>query len=227
MSLDAFGDLLQAGSPLAILAAAAFGLLTSLGPCTFLRGATLFALVGQRPERRQGLLVAIAFVAGLTVIYSLLGLVAGLLTDFADVSAIVFPIAGVALVALGFNSADLIRVRLPKGPDSLYRLRTKLAGGAGYANSFALGGSFGFMVCPCCLPALLLIFSFTFAQGAYVPGFVLIAAFTIAHSVPLLLMGYFAQATKRFAAYRRYESYINLGLSVILVVTGVIVLWIS
>ena len=227
MTYGEFSDLLEVGSPLAVAAAAFFGLITSLGPCTFLRGATLFALVGDRPSRREGLLIAASFVGGLGVIYALLGLVTGLLSEFIPVSNIIYPVAGGLLVVLGVNSTGVIHFRLPRGPDRIYALRSRLAGQIGNAKSFVLGGTFGFMVCPCCLPALVLIFSFTFANGAYLPGLLLVAVFTFFHSIPLLLMGYFAHATQKFAAARRFEPYLNVVFSVLFLSTGIVLLWMA
>jgi hypothetical protein len=82
-------------SPLVALGVAAgMGPLTSIGPCTFLRAATLFGLVGERPTRRQGLWAASSFVLGLIVAYVILGMLITFVTGFTDASRVVYPLAG-------------------------------------------------------------------------------------------------------------------------------------
>jgi cytochrome c biogenesis protein CcdA len=215
-------------SPILALAGAFFfGLLTSLGPCTFLRAATLFGLVGERPARKEGLAIAFSFVFGLGLFYSFFGIFASLLAKIVDISELIYPFAGSLLIILGLNIAGLLKVPLTKGPKILYKTRAKLSQKFTLLNSFLLGSSFAFMICPCCFPALLTIFSFTFALGKFLYGIILVAIFTFAHSIPLLLMGYFGHLAKKLAQVRKIETHFNLFLGIIIFVTGMVILWIS
>lgn len=217
-----------ATSPLlAIAAAAGLGLLTSVGPCTFLRAATLFGLVGERPEKRQGLFIAMAFVAGLIVSYVLLGLLVTFASGLGDLTRVIYPVTGVLLVLLGLKMAKLLELPSWRGPAFLYRLRGRLTDRITVLNSFLLGATFALMVCPCCLPALLAIYAFAFANGQFAYGVILIVAFTVAHSIPLLFVGYLGRVAKQIAQARRYEATLNFLLGVLVFVTGVIVLWMT
>ncbi len=212
---------------LAIAIAATVGLLTSIGPCTFLRAATLFGLVGERPQGRQGLGVAAWFVEGLIVAYVALGMLLTFVSGFKSAARVVYPVAGVLLVLLGLNMARVLKLPSWRGPQWVYALRSRLTEQrVSGLNAFVLGGTFAFMVCPCCLPVLLTVYAFTFASGQFVYGIALVTAFTVAHSLPLLLVGYFGHLAKRLAKARRFEESLNFLLGVIVFVTGVVVLWI-
>ncbi len=227
MNFQTFSNYLEYSPLLALAGAFFFGVLTSLGPCTFLRAATLFGLVGERKEKTRGLLVAVFFVFGLWFAYSLMGIFASLLSKFADTSKAVYVFAGALLVVLGLNTSGLFKLPFPKGPNFLYKLRERFSQATGFLSVFTLGASFAFMICPCCLPALLTIFAFTFALGKFFYGIVLIFTFTIAHSIPLLLMSYFGHLAQKLAQARKVDVYLNLAIGVIIFVTGLIILWIS
>lgn len=204
------------------------GLATSLGPCTLARTMMLAGQVGvdARVSRTRGLGLAAFFLLGMAVVYTALGLVGGALSLWVGLSQSLYLPLGAAIVVFGLHYAGVIRIPLPH-PHGLGRVSARLAVRGSGLSTAALGGLSAFLACPCCLPALLAIFAFTFAQGDLATGSLGTFAFTAGHGLPLLAVGVFVGALARIKAVQRYYPYVEVASGTFLVLGGLLLIWLA
>lgn len=203
------------------------GFLSFASPCilplvpsylTYLAGA---AVEGQ--ARRWRLFVnAVAFVAGFTVVFVLLGALAGLV-GYALQPYVPFlrQVGGVILVVLGLHTAGVIRI-----PALLREWRPGLHKRLefGKATSFVVGTVFAFGWTPCVGPVLggillLASTSDTAAQGAW-----LLTAYSLGLGVPFVIAGLLADALAgTLQKANRHLRLVEIVTGVLLVATGVLV----
>ncbi len=210
----------------AVLVAFLAGLATSLGPCTFARAVTFIGYVGSEQEmtKTKGFALSFLLLIGLTVSYSSLGLVSFLANNVINIGIGLYYAVGILMVLMGLHFAEIIRVRIPT-PNKLRELKDYYSKYRGPAGSLMLGGVFGFMLCPCCLPGLLAIFALTFAKGQLAYGALLVFSYTLGHGIPLLAVGIFTGAIKVMTAIQRWRDHVNLATGTLMVIAGLLFLW--
>jgi cytochrome c-type biogenesis protein len=211
----------------AISVAFVAGLVTSLGPCTFARSITFLGYLGSEElvSKVRGFCLAFILLLGLTVSYSSLGLVGFIANNIIDIGTGLYYLVGIVMVLMGLHFAEIIRLRIPV-PSRLYSLKQYYSSHRGPIGSFMLGIIFGLMLCPCCLPGLLAIFAYTFAEGKLLYGITLVFAYTLGHGIPLLLVGLFASTIQMMKALQRWRAHINLATGTLMILAGLLFLWI-
>lgn len=173
------------------------------------------AAIGIGPAR-AALLVWAGVVVGMVAIGAVLAALAAPLGDF---SAIVLPIADVALIVLG--ALLLLGVnpfaRLPQPSPSA------LAGHGASLGAFVYGLLFAPIAVPCSGPFLVGIFAFSLTIGDALGRLLFFAVFGIGFGVPLFVLGSLGQVRGRQIArwLVRYERPIQLVVGLALVVVGV------
>ncbi|MDP1808420.1 MAG: cytochrome c biogenesis protein CcdA [Actinomycetota bacterium] len=211
----------------AILIVGAAGLATSLGPCTFARAVTFMGYVGadKGMSRAKGFYLAFLLLVGLTVSYSSLGLIGFAANNLFKIGTGLYYATGAVMLMMGLHFAGLVRIRIP-APTKLRELKAHYSTYQGPAGSLMLGGVFGFMICPCCLPGLLAIFALTFAKGQVAYGVLLVFAYTLGHGIPLLAVGIFSGALNVMSSIQRWREHLNLATGTIMIIGGLLFLWI-
>src|SRR6185436_7144944 len=140
--------------PLVFLA----GVLTSLTPCVYPMIPITAAIVGGTsvgeiaPPRSRVALLTLAYVVGLALAYSILGLIAGLTgTIFGTISTnpwLYFAMANLLLLA-ALAMLDVLPVRVP----AAILARASTAGGGGrVGGAFVMGTMSGLVAAPCLAP---------------------------------------------------------------------------
>lgn len=215
------------------------GLLSFLSPCVlplvpvyigYLSGT---AVAGQGASRLQTFSHAGAFVAGFSIVFVGLGLLAGLagqvvagegggpgfLGQVANALNIAIPwlvrVGGALLVVLGLHLTGLVRIPL------LYReLRfdSPTSRRRGLAASGLVGMTFAAGWTPCVGPYLAMILGLAANAGTMAQGAFLLAVYSLGMGLPFLLAGLALQAVS--AQLRRLNRY----LSVVSVVGGVLLI---
>lgn len=174
---------------LAFLIVFAGGVLTSLTPCVYPLIPITVSILGvdESAGFLKSLLLAIVYVLGIVITYSILGVaVASTGAVFGQIMANPWVIGSISLilVTLGMSMLGVFEFRLP------YALQNRLntVGGAGYAGAFAMGTVAGVIAAPCTGPALAVVLTYIATTGSLVLGFWLM--FTYALGMGMLFIGY-------------------------------------
>ena len=182
------------GPPLfAVGAAFTGGLLASLAPCVYPLIPIVSAYVGSKStgesSRWSAFLRSLGSVLGMSVVYSLLGMVAALTGRFfgrlsTSPWAMIFVANVLILVAL--NILDVIQVPLY----SSGRPWEPAVGGV--VGAFLIGAASGLVASPCTSPVLFGLLAYVATTQSVLFGAVLVFAFSIGRSALLLAIGTFS-----------------------------------
>jgi thioredoxin:protein disulfide reductase len=199
---SAQGDLQTALSEgnwlLALALVAGAGFLTALSPCVYPLIPVTLSILGTRKAQSplQGFLLASAYVLGMVVLYTVLGVSFAALGVVAG-SALQSPwvTIGVALfcIIMAASMFGAFEFALPAG------LQNKLSqiGGGGYGGAFAMGLVAGIIAAPCTGPVLSFILTLIARDGNIPKGAVLMIVYALGMGVPFLVLGTFSQALAR------------------------------
>ena len=196
--LRQFGSSLPNAGGAAFLVAVVAGVLASaVCPCTVPVGIGVATAAGgtESQERRSGLLIALAFFAGIVLNLTLLGALAGSLGAFLTESFGRYWALGMAVVSFLAAIVAFWGPRLKVQRLSDLR-RPGISGALAYGFIFSLGTS---------AAPLLFLLTVAAAQGHAKYGLLLALAFGIGRGLPFLLVGVFAGLLMRFASLARWR----------------------
>ncbi len=208
------------------------GLLSFLSPCIlplvppflcYMAGVSVTDLSGDRPDLRPRILVsALAFVAGFSVVFVVLGSTASVAGRFiAQHLATLSTVAGALIVIMGLHFLGVIRIPL------LYRSATLQVENrpAGLAGAFVMGLAFAFGWTPCAGPILAAVLMMAGSEDTAGRGALLLLAYSAGTGVPFLIAAAF---TGRFMAMlgraRRHLGVVEKTMGAFLVATGLVFL---
>jgi len=209
-----FSDITRqlSASPLAALPVLFLaGVLTSLTPCIYPMIPITAAIVGGQSVddvtptgivRRSGprwrpVLLSLTYAVGLAVVYSALGLFAGMTgTMFGEVSTnpwLYFAMANL-LVFSALAMLDVLPVRLPSG----LLQRAAAAGTAGrFSGALVMGAMSGLVAAPCSAPVMAAVLTWVTTTHSAGLGFLYLFAFSLGMCTLLIGVGVFAGAAAR------------------------------
>jgi cytochrome c-type biogenesis protein len=173
------------------------GLATSLTPCVYpmipITAGILGGAGAAGRSRKRSLILTLSYVLGLALVYSLLGLLAGLSGSlFGTISSSPWAllIMGNLLLVFGLALLDVFTVGVPE----------KLAAWAGRFGSdsvggvFALGATSGLVAAPCGAPAFAAVLTFVSTTGSAWLGFLYLFVFSLGLTALLVAVGLFSGA---------------------------------
>jgi thiol:disulfide interchange protein DsbD len=185
------------GRPIVAIAVLfAGGVLTSLTPCIYPMIPITAAIVGGSQagvdpsvKRMRPILLALVYALGLSVVYALLGLFAGMTgTIFGTVSSnpwAYFAMANLLLIA-ALSMLDVFPIRVP----SWVLNRASAAGTGGtYSGALVMGGMSGFVAAPCSAPVMAAVLTWVTTTKSAVLGFVYLFAFSLGMCTLLVAIG--------------------------------------
>ena len=176
--------------------------------------------LGERQARRVTLRASILFVAGFTVIFTILGVGASLLGSLMlrNLPTIV-RWSGLLVIALGLATMGVLRVpmlmrerrldlaRVPRGP----------------AWAFPMGMAFAAGWTPCIGPILATILTAAAATQTAAWGAILLALYSLGLGIPFILLGQgFGRATRSVDWLRRHGRGVELAGGTLLVFVGLL-----
>src|SRR5258708_22981797 len=170
---------LLSGNPLLALPALFLGgVLTSLTPCVYPMIPITAAIVGGQtagegtPSRLRPVLLTLTYVVGLALVYSSLGVFAGITgTIFGSVSTnpwLYFVMANVLIVA-ALSMLDVLPVRLPQG---LLMRASSLGTPGRFSGAFGMGAMSGLVAAPCSAPVMAAVLTWATPTKSAAAGFV-------------------------------------------------------
>lgn len=210
------------------LVAVGAGIISFTSPCciplvpgylSFISGLPVSAL-GEAEARSVAVRSALLFVAGFTVVFTLLGASVGLVgAALIRNLPLILRVAGVAIIVLGLAMAGLLR--LP----GLGRERRLDLGrlAAGPRGAFPLGMAFGAGWVPCIGPVLATLLTLAAASQTVWWGAVLLALYSLGLGVPFVVLAVgFQHARGSLAWLRRHGRHLERLGGLLLVVVGVL-----
>lgn len=168
------------------------GLATSLTPCVYpmipITAGILGGAGAERRSRGRTLWLTLAYVLGVALVYSLLGLVAGLSgTLFGTVSSSPWAlfIMGNLLLVFGLALLDVFTVEVP----ARVAAWAGRISGTSVGGVFALGATSGLVAAPCGAPAFAAVLTFVSTTGSAALGFLYLFVFSLGLTALLAVVG--------------------------------------
>jgi thiol:disulfide interchange protein DsbD len=181
------------------------GVLTSLTPCVYPMIPITAAIVGgtsvaegtAKPPRWRPALLTLMYVLGLALVYSALGLFAGMTgTLFGSVSTnpwLYFAMANLLLLA-ALAMFDVLPVRVP----TRILERASSAGTAGRASgAFTMGAMSGLVAAPCSAPVMAAVLTWVSSTKSAALGFLYLFVFSLGMCTLLVVVGLSSGAIAR------------------------------
>jgi cytochrome c-type biogenesis protein len=197
------------------------GVLTSLTPCIYPMIPVTAAIVGgqttgQGVPRRRVVGLTAAYVFGLSLVYALLGLAAGLSgTLFGAVSSnpwMSFVVANV-LVASALMMLDVLPVPIPRW---LITRAAALQGRGRYAGTFGMGATSGLVAAPCGAPVMGAVLGWVATTHSATLGFLYLFAFSLGMCTLLVAVGLTAGALVRLPRAGVWMLWVKRGFALIM-----------
>lgn len=209
-----------------IIVAFVAGIVSFLSPCVlplipgylaYLAGAA----VNETNKRREIFLNSVAFVAGFSSIFALLGVLLNTLLSRAayDVQIWLGRAGGMVIIVFGLYLLGLIKIGFL---DREHKLKVRAVSSSRLLTSFVFGAAFAVGWTPCVGAVLGGILGLAATQ----PGiaFALLLSYAIGFGLPFLLVGLFtAQAAVLIARYGRAAVWINRLFGLLLIVLGILI----
>lgn len=197
------------------------GVLTSLTPCIYPMIPITAAIVGGQTlggaaPRKRVVGLTLAYVLGLSLVYALLGLVAGLSGSvFGAVSSnpwMSFVMAN-ALVVTALMMIDVVPVPVPR---RLLARAASLEGGGRYGGTLAMGAASGLVAAPCGAPVMGAVLGWVAATQSAVLGFAYLFAFSLGMSALLVAVGLSAGAVVRLPRAGAWMLWVKRGFALVM-----------
>ncbi len=195
------------------------GLAFSVNPVAVAAIPMMLAYVTQARETREAMRLGGMFILGMLLTHAGLGLIAGLGGQW--VGSIMGrgwgALLGPLLILLGLMWTGWLRLPLPA-------LALRARRPAGVWGAFALGIPFSVAVCPACTPILLALLGVVAAIGSPWLGVVLLLAFALGRTLPIILGAWAVGWLEGKPALGRFRRAFDVAGGVTLVVTGLYLL---
>lgn len=208
------------------------GILLFVSPCVApiipaylasIAGVRVSQLQGERSGELQRRIFqnALAFIAGFSVIFILMGTFIGALSSLVPGFQVwLNRLGGALILVLAFHLLGLVEIPFLERSSSL---ASQVSGAPpGYLRSALLGLSFGVSWTPCTGPILAAILAFTATSGSYLQGAGLMTAFSAGLALPFLLTGFFTGTAARWLAQAPL-LWLNRASGILLLGMGVVV----
>ena len=208
----------------------AAGVLSFLSPCvlplvpgyiSLISGVSIDGLKEGTSSRRAVIFNSLAFNAGLSVIFLILGTTAGLVGSAITNNPWVRIIGGLVIIAFGLQLIGLLKIT------ALYKDTRKFSDSKprGMLGSAALGMAFAAGWTPCIGPILGGIIGLAATSGGWRSGLVLSAFYSAGLAVPFLLTGLgINQFLSFYKNFRQHLHKVEVVSGVVLIVVGVLVM---
>jgi thiol:disulfide interchange protein DsbD len=200
----------------------AAGFLASLTPCVYPVIPIVMGFVGARSQGRKlkGFSLSLFFVLGLSLVYSLLGVIAaktGSLIGISFQNPVVVVLIAAVFIVMGLSLAGLFSITVPSW------VAAKASGGhkSEYLGAVIVGGVSAVIAAPCVGPVLIALLSWISQSGNVFLGFWLTFVFSLGMSVIFLLAGTFSGAIASLPRGGAWMSAVKYSFAALLVAGGI------
>ncbi len=203
MDFSAISTELSTNPALAVPVLFLAGALTSFTPCIYPMIPITAAVVGGQsvggvaPPRSRVILLTLTYVLGLSLVYSILGTIAGMTgTIFGTISSnpwLYFAMANL-LVISALILLDVVPLPIP----SALLNRAATAGTAGrFSGAFIMGAASGLVAAPCSAPVMAAVLTWVTTTKRAGLGFLYLFSFSLGMSALLVAVGLFSGVAAR------------------------------
>jgi cytochrome c-type biogenesis protein len=169
------------------------GAFASLSSCTIVRVPIVFGYIsGATNSKGKSVLSTLLFVLGLTISYTIFGILLGLMGGFANsfirINKYIFWFLGIVLFVLGLFVSGLINLKIF---NTTFNLKNRFKS-ASLLGALLFGIVFALIempTCPCCGGLLLLIAGIVTANNLSVYSVLIFVSFALGQSFPILAIG--------------------------------------
>jgi thiol:disulfide interchange protein DsbD len=198
------------------------GFLASLTPCVYPVIPIIMGYVGGRSSGRKlkGFTLSLFFVLGLSLVYSLLGVVAaktGSLIGISFQNPIVVTAIAAVFIVMGLSLAGLFSFPVPAWISAKASSRHK----SDYAGALVVGGVSAIIAAPCVGPVLIALLSWISQSGNVLLGFWLTFVFSLGMSVIFLVAGTFSGAIAALPRGGSWMSAVKYFFAALLIAGGI------
>lgn len=223
--LGDINGIIQGNPWLAPLAVFLGGALTASNPCVLAMIPLMMAFVGAYRETsgaKKAFIFSLLFVLGLTITFTILGLIAALMGRLiGDVGGFwPYLVAAVCLI-MGLHLLEVWRFELPL-PQGF---RSNQAGPWG---AFLLGLLFGVISTPCATPILAVLLVYIASKGNLAYGGLLLFLYSLGHCAFIIIAGTSMGWAKQILEFKRLNStlrYVRKGSGVLIILIGLFLIW--
>jgi len=198
----------------------AAGLATSLTPCVYpmipITAGILGGAGAASRSRGRTAVLTFAYVAGLALVYSLLGLLAGLTgTLFGTVSSSPWAYFAMANLLLLFGLA-MLEVVPVSAPRRLVEWAARLTGDS-VGGVLAMGAASGLVAAPCGAPAFAAVLTFVAATRSAALGLLYLLVFSLGLTALLVVVGLFSGVIASLPRAGRWTLWVKRAGGVMLI----------
>jgi len=215
------------------------GILSFVSPCvlplipsylTYITGLSFKQLDEEHPTAKVRLTVllhSLCFIIGFSVVFVLLGAIAGIAstkfqTHLREGLEWVEKIGGLLIFLFGVHMTGLFHFGVLLG-EKRVQLREKPSG---YLGTFIVGLAFAAGWTPCIGPILASILMIAATSGQVGEGIGLLAVYSLGLGVPFLISGLlFHQFLSAFNRFRKYIRLVEIGTGVMLMAVGIMLMF--
>lgn len=215
-----FDEVQQHGWAWMYLASFGFGFQTSLTPCVYPMIPITLGIFGARGKdvsRGRALLLATAYVVGMGLTYSTLGVVIALIGgQFGTILANPFVVVPIVILfaALAASMFGAFELNLPAS----WQARLNQVGGRGFRGAFAMGMVGGLIAAPCTGPFLLGLLTFVATTRSVIGGGSLLFIYAIGMGVLFWVLAAFAMSLPRSG---RWMEWVKSAGGILLLLGGI------
>ena len=216
---SSIGDLLQRRGLLITLVVVFFGgLALNLTPCVYpMIAITVSYFGGQQRSVGAAFRQALVYFLGVTLTYSVLGLIAALTGGlFGALLQSFWVLAGIAalLVALALSMFGLYEIQPPQ---FLLQRATGLSARAGYLGVFFLGTTVGVIAAPCLAPVLVALLAYVGQRGDPWLGWWLFFVLACGLGLPYVILGTFSGLLTRLPKSGQWMVWVKRVFGILLI----------
>ena len=196
------------------------GILASVSPCILPLVPITLGIVGvvSASTRLRGFLISLSFVLGLSVVYTILGVISsffGILLGAFFINPITYIVLAIIFFLLSAASFGLIRISLPVSLGNTYKAK------GSFISVFILGMISAFALIPCNFPVLGAILSLISVKQSIVYGGLALFLFSLGQGMLLIVLGTFTGLIQKLPKQGLWLTIIKRSFSIILALVGV------
>ena len=224
--LQEISILIQNNYIIAPLLAIIAGILTSFMPCNLSAIPLVISVVSTSSDNstKKALKLSIIFTIGLSITFSILGVIASLTSSFfGNNSNLLYIIVGIIMILMAFQILELFDII----PSTYLTSKNKFKGVLGALIAGILSGLFS---SPCSTPVLVALLAIVSSSSNILFGIILLLCYSLGHSIITIIAGTsigFVNKIMKSKKYGKFSKVIKIILGVIMVLIGLYMIYIA